>query len=114
MGYLEQKTKQYAHKMNEEMPFITMKELKSRYGSCSSLRQISYAAKLVFAQKEVIDYVCVHEVAHLQEMNHFDRFVTFGFVESTSTTKSTRLLVCVILYSKHCQVAVSLIHQLCI
>ncbi len=74
LRYLEQKTKQYAHKINEEMPFITVKELKSRYGSCSSLRHISYAAKLVFAPKEVIDYVCVHEVAHLREMNHGAEF----------------------------------------
>ncbi len=74
LRYLEQKTKQYAHKINEEMPFITVKELKSRYGSCSSLRHISYAAKLVFAPKEVIDYVCVHEVAHLREMNHSKDF----------------------------------------
>lgn len=74
LGYLEQKTKQYAHKINEEMPEVTVKELKSRYGSCSSTRRISYASKLVFAPQEVIDYVCVHEVAHLKEMNHSKDF----------------------------------------
>ena len=74
LQYLEQKTKQYAHKINEEMPIVSVKELKSRYGSCSATRRISYASKLVFAPQEVIDYVCVHEVAHLKEMNHSKDF----------------------------------------
>jgi predicted metal-dependent hydrolase len=74
LRYLEQKTKHYVQTINEEIPKVSVKELKSRYGSCTSSRRISYAAKLVFAPQEVIDYVCVHEVAHLKEMNHSQRF----------------------------------------
>lgn len=72
--YLEQKTRQYARALNETVSTISVRALKSRYGSCSSSRRISFASKLVFAPLEVIEYVCVHEVAHLKEMNHSQRF----------------------------------------
>ena len=72
--YLEQKTWQYAHTLNETVSKLSVRALKSRYGSCSSSRRISFASKLVFAPLKVIEYVCVHEVAHLKEMNHSQRF----------------------------------------
>jgi len=72
--YLEQKTQEYAQTLNETVSKVSVRELKSRYGSCSSSRRISFASKLVFAPLEVIEYVCVHEVAHLKEMNHSQRF----------------------------------------
>lgn len=74
LRYLEHKTKQYVHAIDETMPMVAVKELKSRYGSCTSGRRLSFASKLVFAPQEVVDYVCVHEVAHLKEMNHSKRF----------------------------------------
>lgn len=72
--YLEQKTQEYAQTLNETVSKVSVRELKSRYGGCSSSRRISFASKLVFAPLEVIEYVCVHEVAHLKEMNHSQRF----------------------------------------
>jgi predicted metal-dependent hydrolase len=41
-----------------------------RFGSCSSKKNINIAYKLLFAPKEVFRYVCIHELAHLKEMNH--------------------------------------------
>lgn len=72
--YLEQKTEEYAQTLNESVSKVSVRALKSRYGSCSSSRRISFASKLVFAPLEVIEYVCIHEVAHLKEMNHSQRF----------------------------------------
>ena len=45
-----------------------------RFGSCSSKRNINIAYRLLFAPREVFRYVCLHELAHLKEMNHSKRF----------------------------------------
>ncbi|PIR54835.1 hypothetical protein COU74_03760 [Candidatus Peregrinibacteria bacterium CG10_big_fil_rev_8_21_14_0_10_36_19] len=50
------------------------KRMDSRFGSCSSKRNLNFAYKLLFAPREVFRYVCVHELAHLKEMNHSKRF----------------------------------------
>lgn len=46
------------------------KRVSSRFGSCSTKRNINIAYRLLFAPREVFRYVCVHELAHLKEMNH--------------------------------------------
>jgi len=50
------------------------KRMDSRFGSCSSKRNLNFAYKLLFAPREVFRYVCVHELSHLKEMNHSKRF----------------------------------------
>jgi len=47
---------------------------RTRWGSCSRRRTISLNWKIVAAPMEVVDYVVVHELAHLKEMNHSSRF----------------------------------------
>ncbi|MGD9804867.1 MAG: M48 family metallopeptidase [Hyphomicrobiaceae bacterium] len=53
---------------------ITVRDQKSRWGSCSSDGQLSFSWRLVLAPPLVLDYVAAHEVAHLAEMNHGPRF----------------------------------------
>ena len=53
---------------------VTVKNMKSRLGSCSSLKNLNFASKLFSYPPEVIDYVIVHELCHLKEMNHSKRF----------------------------------------
>lgn len=53
---------------------IRLKYLSSKWGSCSSQGNINLSTRLLFAPPEVVDYVIVHELAHLTEMNHSDRF----------------------------------------
>jgi predicted metal-dependent hydrolase len=53
---------------------ISMKDTTSRWGSCSSVGNLSFSYRVAFAPKFVIDYLIVHELCHLQEMNHSKNF----------------------------------------
>ena len=58
----------------EKINDCRFKRVSSRFGSCSSKRNINIAYRLLFAPREVFRYVCVHELAHLKEFNHSRRF----------------------------------------
>ena len=53
---------------------ITLRDTTSRWGSCSSSGALNFSWRIIFAPPEVLDYLAAHEVAHLREMNHSDRF----------------------------------------
>ncbi|MGE5478684.1 MAG: M48 family metallopeptidase [Bacteroidales bacterium] len=53
---------------------ITVKDTRSRWGSCSSAGDLAFSWRLVLAPEQVLDYVVAHEVAHLVEMNHSPAF----------------------------------------
>lgn len=60
----------YANAMAVHFKRITVRDQKSRWGSCSSDGVLSYSWRLILAPPLVLDYVAAHEVAHLREMNH--------------------------------------------
>ena len=68
------KTKYYAQKMGLKYGRITITGAKTRFGSCSSEGNISYSFRLMRFPNDAIDYVVVHELAHLVEMNHSQKF----------------------------------------
>ncbi len=49
---------------------ITLRDTRSRWGSCTMQGNLMFSWRLVMARAEVLDYVAAHEVAHLAEMNH--------------------------------------------
>lgn len=53
---------------------ITLRDTKGRWGSCTSDGALSFSWRLAMAPPAVLDYVAVHEAAHLREMNHGPRF----------------------------------------
>jgi predicted metal-dependent hydrolase len=53
---------------------VTVKDTKSRWGSCASDRSLALSWRLVMAPAYVQDYVVAHEVAHLRHMNHGRQF----------------------------------------
>lgn len=53
---------------------IAIKDMRSRWGSCSSVGRLNFTWRLVCAPPFALDYVAAHEVAHLKEMNHSARF----------------------------------------
>ncbi len=67
---LEEKTHRYARIMQVEPNCVSVKDYKSRWGSCSTTGDISYNWRIVMAPHRIVDYVVVHELCHLLEHNH--------------------------------------------
>ena len=72
--YLTAKTLEYAKAMSVEPSGIRINGANMRWGSCSARKYINYSWRLILAADYVIDYVIVHELTHLKEMNHSRRF----------------------------------------
>lgn len=53
---------------------ITVRDTRSRWGSCGPDAAMSFSWRLVFAPPEVLDYLAAHEAAHLVHLNHGPRF----------------------------------------
>ena len=64
----------YASMVNKSYTRLSIRDTRSRWGSCSSQGVLMYSWRLIMAPPAVLDYVAAHEVAHLVEMNHSDAF----------------------------------------
>ena len=64
----------YAARLGRPFKKITMRDTRSRWGSCTADGALMYSWRLIMAPPEVLDYVAAHEVAHLAEMNHSPAF----------------------------------------
>ncbi|WP_170291933.1 M48 family metallopeptidase [Heliobacterium mobile] len=53
---------------------VTIRDQKTRWGSCSSRKNLSFNWRLVAMPPKVLDYVIIHELCHLKEMNHSSKF----------------------------------------
>jgi predicted metal-dependent hydrolase len=64
----------YSQALGKPYGRISLRDTRSRWGSCSSAGDLMYSWRLIMAPPEVLDYVAAHEVAHLQHMDHSPRF----------------------------------------
>jgi len=71
---LTERVHDYAKQMSVLPAAVKINAAKTRWGSCSSKGNLNFSWRLILASDDVIDYVVVHELAHLIEMNHSVRF----------------------------------------
>ncbi len=72
--HLPERVEHFSKAMGVAPSGLSFRCQKTRWGSCSSLGHISFNWKLVFAPEAVIDYLVVHELAHLVHANHSKSF----------------------------------------
>ncbi|MBQ8869925.1 MAG: M48 family metallopeptidase [Alphaproteobacteria bacterium] len=63
-------SQELANKLDCKVANVTIKDTKSRWGSCSSLNNINYNWRIALAPEYVIKYLIAHEVAHLKHKDH--------------------------------------------
>ena len=71
------KTEQWAKVMGVTPMGVRISRAKKRFGSCSAENRIAYSYRLMAYPEEVIDYVVVHELAHIRHKNHSADFYAF-------------------------------------
>ncbi len=64
----------HADKIGAEIAAVSVRDPRTRWGSCSSTGRLSFSWRLAMAPPSVLDYVAAHEVAHLKHMNHGPAF----------------------------------------
>lgn len=65
---------QYAAQLGRSYNRLSLRDTRSRWGSCSSTGTLMYSWRLIMAPPDILQYVAAHEVAHLAEMNHSPAF----------------------------------------
>ena len=73
-GRLHAASEHYAKQLGRSFGRITLRDTRSRWGSCSTAGDLMYSWRLIMAPRPVLAYVAAHEVAHLVEMNHSAAF----------------------------------------
>ncbi len=68
--YIAPRTHQLAEVMNISFASISLRQQKTRWGSCSSTGSLNFNWRLVHYSPPIIDYVIIHELAHRRQMNH--------------------------------------------
>ena len=74
VAYIPERVKHYAPLVGVTYGRITIRNQRSKWGSCSSKGNLNFNCMLMLAPPDVIDSVIVHELCHRKEMNHSDKF----------------------------------------
>ena len=74
LAYIPERVKYYAPIVGVNYTRITIRNQKTRWGSCSSKGGLNFNCLLMLTPPEVVDYVVVHELCHRKEMNHSKAF----------------------------------------
>jgi hypothetical protein len=72
--YLENRVTRFSNKFKKKPSKICIRNQRLRWGSCTKKGEILLNWRIIMAPPSVIDYVIIHELAHLQEKNHTKKF----------------------------------------
>ncbi|WP_147162159.1 M48 family metallopeptidase [Pararhodospirillum oryzae] len=72
--HLVERVRVYANRLGVSPTGVTLRDTRTRWGSCAACGRLSFSWRLILAPPAVVDYVSAHEVAHLVEFNHSPRF----------------------------------------
>ena len=64
----------YSKIMNVTPKALKINSASTRWGSCSGKKSLNFSWKIIFAKDEIIDYLVVHELAHIKQLNHSEKF----------------------------------------
>lgn len=70
----EKRANHFAEEMRVEYDKIEVRNQRTKWGSCSTTGTLGLNWRLMMAPSDIVDYVVVHELAHLREQNHTDEF----------------------------------------
>ncbi|MDE4911941.1 MULTISPECIES: SprT family zinc-dependent metalloprotease [Methylobacterium] len=71
---LAEAIERYAVQLGQRPVRVTLRDTRSRWGSCTARGELNFSWRLILAPPMVLDYLVAHEMAHLREMNHSPRF----------------------------------------
>lgn len=72
--YITHKALHYSERLGVQFNRIALKNNRTNWGSCSSKKNLNFNWRIILAPKEIVDYLVIHEVCHLREMNHGSNF----------------------------------------
>jgi predicted metal-dependent hydrolase len=70
----EERAEYFAEEMGVEYEKIDVRRQRTKWGSCSTTGTLGLNWRLMMAPQEIVDYIVIHELAHLRESNHTDSF----------------------------------------
>lgn len=71
---IPQRVEYFAGLMNVQYNKIFIRHQKTRWGSCSAKKNLNFNCLMMLTPSEIIDYIIVHELCHLKQMNHSKNF----------------------------------------
>ena len=72
--YIPQRVEFFANQMKVKYGTVTIRTQKTRWGSCSAEGNLNFNCLLMLTDLDIIDYVVVHELCHIKELNHSKEF----------------------------------------
>ena len=72
--FVESRIRHFNSFYNFKINRVSIKNQTSRWGSCSSMGNLNFNYKIIYLRPQLADYLIVHELCHLGELNHSKRF----------------------------------------